>query len=123
MLTSTGCSYNLEQRPGGGVNLIPSKNGCKPLNNPSDELKKWYPYQSLLAKIVKRYTGKTVDIVLKRDVEQVFYEVLSENFDGVDKLEIADILECLPDLVKYYPEEYIKAKNRKNNEIKLIRNK
>ena len=37
--------------------------------------------------------------------------------------EIADILECLPDLVECYPEEYIKAKNRKNNEIKLVRNK
>lgn len=73
--------------------------------------------------MVKRYTGKTVDMVLKSDVEEVFYEVLSENFDGVDKLEIADISRCLPDLVKYYPEEYIKAKNRKNNEIKLIRNK
>lgn len=88
-----------------------------------DELKKWYPYQNLLAKIVKRYTGKTVDMVLKSDIEEVFYEVLSENFDGVDKLEIADILECLPDLVECYPEEYIKAKNRKNNEIKLVRNK
>lgn len=123
MLTSTGCSYNLEQRPGGGVNLIPNEKDCKPLNNPLDELKKWYPYQNLLAKMVKRYTGKTVDMVLKSDVEEVFYEVLSEKFDGVDKLEIADISRCLPDLVKYYPEEYIKAKNRKNNEIKLIRNK
>ncbi len=73
--------------------------------------------------MVKRYTGKTVDMVLKSDVEEVFYEVLSKNFDGVDDREIADILKGLPDLVKYYPEEYIKAKNRKNNEIKLIRNK
>ncbi len=62
-------------------------------------------------------------MVLKSDIEEVFYEVLSENFDGVDKLEIADILECLPNLVECYPEEYIKAKNRKNNEIKLVRNK
>lgn len=123
MLKSTGCSYNLEQRPGGGVNLIPRENGCQPLNNPLDELKKWYPYQTLLAKIVKRYTGMSVDAVLRSNIEEVFYEVLSKNFDGVDDREIADILKGLPDLVKYYPEEYIKAKNRKNNEIKLIRNK
>ena len=40
MLTDTGCSYSLEDRPGGGVNLIPKKNGCKPLKDPIEEMRK-----------------------------------------------------------------------------------
>ena len=45
MLTPTGCSYDLENRPAGGVTLIPSKERCTPLLNPMDELNKWTPYQ------------------------------------------------------------------------------
>ena len=123
MLTNTGCSYNLENRPGGGVNLIPGKDGCTPLLDPTNELRKWYPYQNLLGKMVKRFTGMSVDMALKQDVEEVIYEVLNKDFEGVDELEIIDILKGLPDLVECFPEEYEKAKNRYNNNTKLVRGK
>lgn len=123
LLTSTGCPYNLEERPGGGVNLIPGEKECTNVVSFLDELKKWHPYQGLLAKLVKRYTGKSVDAVLRENVEEVFYEVLCEKFDGVDRLEVADILSGLPHLVECFPDEYVRAKNRKNNEMKLVRNK
>ena len=71
MLTSTGCSYSFDNRPGGGANLIPDKNGnCHPYKNPYEEMVKWAPYQSILSKLVKRYTGKSVDVVLKENIEQ-----------------------------------------------------
>ncbi len=123
MLTDTGCSYTLSERPSGGVNLIPGENGCKPAKNPLEELEKWLPYQSLLAKIVKRYTGMSVDAKIKCDVEEVFYDVLCHNFDGVQELEIADIKSGLPSLSMCFPLEYEKAKKRKENDLKLVRRK
>ena len=40
MLTENGCSYFLEDRPSGGVNLIPGKSRfeCRPAKNPFDEV-------------------------------------------------------------------------------------
>lgn len=37
MLTDEGCTYTLENRPGGGVNLIPSIEGCRPFKQTVDE--------------------------------------------------------------------------------------
>lgn len=110
MLTPTGCSYDLENRPAGGVNLIPGKDICKPLLNQADELKKWTPYQNMLSKIVTRYTGKSVMEVLRDDVSNVFYQVLTKQFDGVDEMEVADIKSCMPHLSRCYLEEYKEAR-------------
>ena len=123
MLTDTGCSYSLEDRPGGGVNLIPKKNGCKPLKDPIEEMRKWEPYQGVLAKIVKRITGKSVDKVLREDVEEVLYQILTEQFDGISKREIADILSGLQDLILAFPNEYENAKIRAKKYIKIYEKK
>ena len=120
MLTENGCSYDLEHRPGGGVNLIPSKGACVHLRNPKDEMLKWGQYQGLLSKLVKRYTGKTVNTVIKENVEEVLYQILTEQFDGVQKTEIEDIKSCILDLVKYFPEQYINAKIRKKRDSKTL---
>lgn len=114
MLTSTGCKYELKDRPGGGVNLIPG-NPCRPLKSPVDELLAWLPYQTVLSKIVKRLTGKSVDKVIREDVEEVLYQILTKQFDGVSKIEVADIISGIEDLVMAYPEEYEKAKERARN--------
>lgn len=123
MLTDTGCSYSLEDRPGGGVNLIPKKNGCKLLKDPIEEMRKWEPYQGVLAKIVKRITGKSVDKVLREDVEEVLYQILTEQFDGISKREIADILSGLQDLILAFPNEYENAKIRAKKYIKIYEKK
>lgn len=110
MLTPTGCSYSFENRPSGGANLIPSKNGsCRPYKDPYEEMAKWTPYQSILSKLVKRYTGKSVDIVLKENIEQVCFDVLTKNFDGVSSLEVEDITSCINELAEVYPDCYKNA--------------
>ena len=110
MLTPTGCSYSFENRPSGGANLIPGKNGsCRPYKDPYEEMEKWTPYQNILSKLVKRYTGKSVDIVLRENIEQVFFDVLTKNFDGVSSLEIEDIKSCISELAEIYPDCYKNA--------------
>ena len=123
MLTESGCSYDLEHRPGGGVNLIPGKEVCTHLRDPRNEMLKWKQYQGLLSKLVKRYTGKTVNTVIKENVEEVFYQILTEQFDGVQKEEIKDIKSCIFDLAECFPEEYVCAKRRKEKNIKILNKK
>ena len=123
MLTENGCSYDLEHRPGGGVNLIPGKEVCTHLRDPRNEMLKWKQYQGLLSKLVKRYTGKTVNTVIKENVEEVFYQILTEQFDGVQKEEIKDIKSCIFDLAECFPEEYVGAKRRKEKNIKILNKK
>ena len=128
MLTDTGCSYDLEHRPAGGANLIPKKNilgiyKCRPSVNHLEEMEKWLPYQSLLGKIVKRYTGKSVNEVFREDVERVFYEVMTEQFDGVSKLEIYDIGQTLPQLAECFPEELNNAREKYKKSPKVYEKK
>ena len=121
MLKESGCSYDLENRPGGGVNLIPHKNNaCIPLKNPIEEIKKWLPYQNLLSKLVKRYTGKSVEVVIREDVEELFFDILTQNFEGVSEAEIHDITSGISKLIKIYPDCYENAKRRKENIQSLI---
>ncbi len=124
MLTPIGCSYSLENRPGGGVNLIPGKNGsCRPYKDPYEEMEKWTSYQNILSKLVKRYTGKSVDIVLKENIEQVLFDVLTKNFDGVSPLEIEDITACVNELIEVYPDCYQNALERVKQITTLKRGK
>lgn len=124
MLTENGCSYSIEDRPSGGVNLIPKEDMmCIPAVNPVEEIKKWEPYQKLLSRLVRRYSGLSVDEKLKLDVENTFYKIITNDFEDIRPEEIADILSCFHDLINAFPEEYEKAMNRKNNLNVLIRKK
>lgn len=123
-LEKNGCRYNLENRPSGGVNLIPAdgNKSCYPLIPPLEIVKEWQNYQKILARLVKRMTGKSVQENLKIDVENLFYDCFSKNFEGVMDIEIQDILEMLPLLAKAYPEEYKKAKARYNqNKLRVLK--
>lgn len=111
MLTDKGCTYTLENRPGGGVNLIPSEDGCRPLKNPLEEIKKWLPYQALLSRLVKRYTGKSVEENLREDIKMVFYQFITRNFAGVAEVELVDMASCLPELASIYEDCYLEAKD------------
>ena len=44
---------------------------CHNSVNLLDELEKWRPYQKVLERIVKRYTGMSVHAKLKEDVENL----------------------------------------------------
>lgn len=112
MLTETGCSYTPEERPSGGINLIPDKKVCRPKEDPIEEILKWESYQGLLSKYVKTATGLSVMEKLRQDVEEMFYKLLIKDFDGVSPVEIADVLSSIDDLYTTFPEEYQKAKNR-----------
>lgn len=105
VLTDTGCKYDYENRPSGGKNLIPSDKGfCTPNQNPIEKMKEWESYQKQLSKIVKIFTGKTVDDKLKEDVENLFYDIKNNNIEGVSKIELEDIKRLIPLLVRCYPE-------------------
>ena len=121
-LEENGCHFSLEERPSGGSTLVPSSDGlCHSNVDRLKELEKWQPYQSVLRRIVKRRTGMTVDGKIREDVENLFYNVLNKNFDGVAKAELYDVLKnMIPMLMEVYPEEYKKARIRAHNNTPFV---
>lgn len=110
-LTETGCRYDFKSRPSGGKNLVPSADGkCYPKNDLELEMKKWEPYQRVLAKCVKRLTGKSVYQVIKEDVKKLFIDIYNRNFEGVAESELEDMKSAVPFLAEVYKEEYLEAK-------------
>jgi len=122
MLTDSGCSYSLENRPSGGVNLIPGKSrfDCRPDKNPVEEMKKWDSYQKVLRKIVKNYTGLSVEDKLREDVENLFKEVLNGELKKASIEEQYDIKGLLGILVDAYPDILEKAKKDYFENQKII---
>lgn len=125
-LEENGCYFDLEHRPSGGSSLIPGENmTCHNSVDKLTELKKWQPYQKVLERIVKRFTGMSVHAKLKEDVENLFYDILMKNFDGVSEAELYDVQGMLPLLKEIYIEEMVKAGVRayKDNPSILKRHK
>lgn len=124
MLTDTGCSYSLEDRPKGGVNLLPrDPKPCVPDVDPYEIVKGWERYQKVLQRLVKRITGMSVDAKLREDVINLYVDILEENFDGVSPIEIEDIRGMIFSLIKVYPEELRIAQKRVNDRKKVYVNK
>lgn len=120
-LETNGCHYDLEHRPSGGAVLEPSANGvCRPNVDLLEEVLKWTPYQKVLGRIVKRRTGLSVIAKLKEDVENLFYDFLTNNIEGVMDIELSDVKGMLPMLLEVYPEEFQKAKKRSESNIALL---
>lgn len=112
-LTETGCYYDLKHRPSGGAALIPcADKPCYSEVDRIEELKKWLPYQKVLAKLVKRKTKMKVDDKLKQDVENLVYNILTENFTDVSKREIKEIGNMIPLLSECFPKEFKNAEIR-----------
>lgn len=126
-LGENGCKYDYEHRPLGGRNLKPSrsKDGpCRPVISPIWIMETWKPYQKQLSKLVKYYTGMSVDKKIKIDVENLIYDVMMENFEGVLSLELADLKGFVPLLVRAFPEQAMKAKERfEKNSFKVLSKK
>lgn len=110
MLTKDGCSYDINNRPSGGALLIPMENGrCY---REAIDMSIWDNYQKVLSRVVKRYTGMSVDQKLKEDIENLFYDVLAGKLEGVAKEEVEDIKGLIPLLLRTNIEEYKKANKR-----------
>ena len=126
LLTDTGCTYTKEERPSGGLNLIPKIGGCENLRDQLEMIKEWNKYQKILQRIVKRITGKSVDAVLREDVENLFFDVLAGNFEGVSSIELQEMVTFVPLLTKVYPVEYKRAMDKyqkvDNFSLKKVKN-
>lgn len=103
LLTENGCKYDASNRPSGGLNLIPDKNGCYPLEDPFKIVDTWKSYQKVLSKIVKRITGNNVDKQLEIDVGNLFYDVLNDRYDNVTEREKHEIGILVRKLAYIYP--------------------
>lgn len=115
-LTETGCIFDISKRPSGGATFMPKEVGrCEETVSKLEEVKKFLPYQRTLQRLVKRFTGMSYDAKIKEDVENLIYDILSENFEGVHELEIQEMKNFFPVLIQAYPEEALKAKRRFNN--------
>ena len=75
-------------------------------------MQSWESYQKVLFKLVKRFTGLTVEEKLREDAEQLFIDVLLEKFDGVDHIEIQDIKKMIFLLAQSYPQELENASKK-----------
>lgn len=118
LLTEKGCKYSYEERPSMGKNLIPVEGTrCYPLKNPNVLLNEWDSYQKVLSKVVKKITGLTVEERLRQDVQNLFCDILSENFEGIDIREIMDIKSMLNYLIKVYPNEFDNAVNNVKSKV------
>lgn len=121
-LKENGCKFDMDERPKGGINLIPKENyECYPLENPFIIVKGWKQYQKILERLVKRLTGNTVNSQIKIDVENLFFDIITKNFEGVSEIEILDIINMLPLLKSAYPDEYDRARKRAFAQKKLVK--
>ena len=120
MLKEDGCTYTVEDRPSGGINLIPSDNGpCRPAINPFDIVKEWESYQKPLGRLVKRFTGMSVDKKLREDVTNLFVDILKGDFKDISPIEIEDVKGMVPLLVQSFPNEAREADKKFKSEMKL----
>jgi len=127
MLTDTGCVHDYKHRPEGGRNLIPKKeiNGtCIPDKDPKEIVMSWKPHQKTLKRIVLQYTGMSLDKKIRLDVENLFYEVLCENYEGVSEVEREDLKMFVMLLTSRFPQELKNANERyKNRYSRVLRKK
>lgn len=111
LLKEDGCSYDLKNRPSGGANLIPAGNkyNCFPEKDPLEAILKWEDYQKVLSRIVKRYTGVSVDEKIRQDVYNLFVEFLNGELDKVPIEEKLDVLGMIESLLEIFPNEVNQA--------------
>lgn len=117
-LVENGCNYDYEHRPFGGKNLIPSRHEdgpCRPKESPISIVSSWAPYQKQLGKIVRQYTGMTVSEKISCDVENLFFDAMRKNFQGVSVLEMEELKSFIPLLVRAFPLERDSAIMRFNH--------
>lgn len=118
LLTDIGCKYSYDERPSMGKYLVPVENNkCYSLKKSEIMIESWSSYQKVLSKIVKRITGLSVEEKLKQDAENLFYDVIMENFNGIDIREIADVKNMMINLSFAFPDEFHNAIIRTSGKV------
>ncbi len=121
MLRSDGCEYSLEERPSGAVYLIPKEDyHCTSIVDREEELLKWMSYQRVLARIVKQYTKKSVEAVLKENIEEVLVETFHKAVKGIEAREDLALVSGLADVVECFPACYERALERSKDIPKIV---
>jgi len=114
--TENGCSYTYAERPTGAKNLVPGKNfDCQPYIDIKTLLQDWENYQKVLSRLVKRFSGMSVDQKLRYDIENFLLDfsnlnpedLIQSGFHGME-----DLFALIPYLHTLYPEEFMKANAR-----------
>lgn len=112
-LSDTGCMYDSEHRPSGGLNLIPAKDEkgrcCYPEKDPMEFIQMWQPHQNVLRKLIKQLTGKSAEAKLKEDIYNVFLDIFYYRFEGVSKEELREVLNDTLMLQMNFQQEYVNA--------------
>jgi len=112
-LEENGCHFSLTERPSGGVMHIPKyENGdfaCYSAFDSTEEVNKYLPYQKILHRLVKRYTGMSVYEKLKEDIEELFVKIISKDFDDVVPEERGVFNSVWGLLIEAYKEQYHNA--------------
>ncbi|MBS7020257.1 MAG: hypothetical protein KH135_00060 [Firmicutes bacterium] len=120
MLTENGCTYSLENRPSGGVNLIPAPElQCYPLKDPEEIVNSWKSYQNVLMSLVKRFTGKNLNESLKKDIKLFFLSMIKKDFEHVSTVEQKQADEFMRILKQAYPELWKEACKESKNQYTL----
>lgn len=122
-LTENGCTLDLENRPLGGVYLIPKEyHDCgyliKSLKSIIDS---WMPYQDLLKELVEKNTNMTLEERVRFEVEEMFYYQLKyENEAKVIATDIKKLYNAFPEELKKADERYYRNHPRLTLEHKLM---
>lgn len=118
-LTPTGCEFNFKDRPSGGKHLIPMPNlECYEDFRIKDVEEKWYAYNKILSRLVRRYTGLSVNDEYRREVIEYLYnwatlpfkEISSQRYDEFQKISNMFVL-MFPEETRV-AEEKIKCSNK-----------
>ena len=107
----------------GGLNLIPDENGCYSLEYPLEIVMTWKNYQKVLAKLVKRITGKSVEKQLECDIEKLFNDILNENLENVTYRERHEIGPLVTKLAHMYPSILHKSVSKKQSSELILQKK
>lgn len=105
-LTETGCEFDFEHRPSGGKHLIPMPNlDCYEDFNIKDIENEWYVYNKILSKLVRRYTGRSVNDEYRREVIEFLYSWGTIALREVSKQRVDDCQTISNLFVLMFPEE------------------
>jgi hypothetical protein len=71
VLTETGCKYSFNERPTGGILLIPDNDECINIYPPELQLEEWKKHQEVLKILVKHYTNNPFEKEFELQVAKV----------------------------------------------------
>ena len=100
-----------------------TENGCYPLEDPLEIVMTWKNYQKVLAKLVKRITGKSVEKQLECDIEKLFNDILNENLENVTYRERHEIGPLVTKLAHMYPSILHKSISKKQSSELILQKK